>query len=310
MLALSAGTAIGITPFSIYRILQQDWNVAILDVLVSVFMAVLFVYVYITDNVRNSGIVLILAALTANLFSFYLKGMSQVYWIYPAMLSAYYVMTPLTGVILNFVMLSFYLPQLINTQEAVSIATILVTITITNVIAFVFASGLRKQEKKLKKLASEDYLTGTGNRRALDSYLESLSLQLQNHDKTASMVLLDLDHFKNVNDLYGHIKGDEVLINLAGLLKSFCHIQSKVFRYGGEEFIIVCPDTKLTEAREGAEILRDKIKKQIQIDDVELTVSIGVAEYVKEETPEDWIHRVDLALYRAKNQGRDRVITA
>jgi diguanylate cyclase (GGDEF)-like protein len=310
LLVLALGTAIGILPFAIFRVLESDWYVAILDFLVVIGMSVIFIYVYKTDNVKNASLVLILVALIANVVSFYLKGISQIGWIYPAMLSAYYIMSPKKGMIVNFVMLSLYLPKLFQLLEVVNIATIVITIVITNVIAYVFASGLRQQEKFLKKLASEDYLTSTGNRRFLDTELSNLHKKLQNHDRTASIVLLDLDHFKKVNDTHGHLKGDEVLIRLSELLKCYYKTNESVFRYGGEEFLVICPGKSITEVGKMANEFREIVKKNIIIDDVEQTISLGVAEYIKEESIDDWISRVDLALYQAKNEGRDRVVQA
>ena len=310
LLVLALGTAIGILPFAIFRALQSDWSVAILDLLVVIGMSLIFIYVYKTDNVKNASLVLILVALIANVVSFYLKGISQIYWIYPAMLSAYYIMSPQKGMAVNFVMLSLYLPKLFQLLETINIATIIITIVITNVIAYVFASGLKQQEVILKKLASEDYLTSTGNRRSLNVELSKLHKSLQNHDRTAAIVLLDLDHFKKVNDTHGHLKGDEVLVRLSELLKCYYQTNESVFRYGGEEFLVVCPGKPITEVVKMAEEFRNIVKKNIIINGDEQTISLGVAEYVKEENIDDWIHRVDLALYRAKNEGRDRVVQA
>ena len=310
LLALSLGTAFGILPFTIYRAVQNDWYVAFLDLIVVIGMSIIFGYVYKTNNVKLASLVLILVALSANVLSFYMKGISQVYWIYPAMLSAYYIMSPKKGLLINFVMLSFYIPKLIFSLEIVNVSTILATIIITNMIAYVFASGLRNQEVKLKKLASEDYLTGTGNRRALSEKLELLNKSLKNHDKTATIVLLDLDHFKKVNDIHGHMKGDEVLIRLAELLKCFYQNNENIFRYGGEEFLILCPGTSVEQGYNQAQKIRQIVKENIVIENNEQTISLGVAEYIKEESNDEWIRRVDLALYQAKNEGRDRVIKA
>jgi diguanylate cyclase (GGDEF)-like protein len=310
LLALSFGTAIGIFPFTIYRMLQEDWSVAFLDLMVIMGMTAIFIYVYVTDKVKNASIILVLVALMGNVVSFYLKGINQVYWIYPAMLVAYYIMNPRNGVMLNFFMLLLYIPKIFSTYEAVNIATILITVVITNVVAFVFASGLRKQELALLKLASEDYLTSTGNRRALNDKLLEVHSQLKNHDRTASIIILDLDHFKKVNDTHGHIVGDNVLIKISNLLKEFCSDVGSIYRFGGEEFLLVCPSMDEASAYIMADDIRKKVKKVITVEGNELTISLGVAEYQKEESIESWIHRVDLALYQAKNQGRDCVIKA
>ena len=224
------------------------------------------------------------------------------------MMFAYFITQPLRAVLINSIMLLFYIPKLVVTHESVSTATVIITIIVTNIFAYLFASGLRKQEKKLIKLASEDYLTGAGNRRSLSNHLENLHAVLKNHDKTASIMLIDLDHFKNVNDMYGHIKGDDVLVTISNNLRTFCNECSKLFRFGGEEFLLVCQNVDIDFAFDKAEELREYIKRQNIVEGIELTISIGVAEYIKEESISDWIHRVDLALYQAKNEGRDRVI--
>jgi len=310
LLVISISTAFVIIPFAIFRFINNDWYVAILDIVVAIGMLALYFYVYFTDDVKNASLVLILLALIANVTSFYIKGISQINWIYPAMLCAYYVMSPMKGMIVNFIMLSFYIPKLISLLEVVDIATVLFTVLVTNIIAYVFASGLRSQEIELKKLASEDYLTRTENRRALNDKMKSIYKTLKNHDKVASIILLDLDHFKKVNDKYGHIKGDEVLVRIADLLFCYFTKNSFIYRYGGEEFLILCLDKTKEEANLMADEFRKNVKNSLINDEVDLTISLGVAEYIKEESVDDWIHRVDLALYQAKNEGRDRVVQA
>ena len=310
LLALSLGTSIGLFPFTVFRFLQHDWGVAFLDLAVVVGMASIFIYVYITNDVKKAGLVLILVALFGNVISFYIKGIGQISWIYPAMLSAYYIMSPKRGLMVNFFMFTLYLPKLITLTDTVNFATIIVTIVITNVIAYIFAQGLRTQALALEQLASEDYLTSTGNRRALQAKLEELHGVLKNHDRTATLLLLDLDHFKKVNDTYGHIKGDSILKQLSGLLYDYFNQKEHIFRFGGEEFLVVSPDKDLLQTYQEAQGFRRMVKDKIAIEGNELTISIGVAEYVKEESIDEWIHRVDLALYQAKNEGRDRVIRA
>ena len=272
-------------------------------------MSIIFIYVYKTDDAKKASLILILVALLGNLISFYLKGINQIGWIYPSMLAAYYVMSPNKGMIVNFVMLSLYLPKLFSLLNSVNVATVLITIVITNIIAYVFSSGLRKQEAILTKLASEDYLTSTGNRRSLSIAMNKLCQSLKNHDKTASIILLDLDHFKKVNDTYGHIKGDEVLVRLSELLNNFFKDEDSIFRYGGEEFLVICKNITREKAHQQADKFRVMVKNNIIINNKEQTISLGVCEYTKEESIDEWINRVDLALYKAKKQGRDRTIS-
>ncbi len=310
LLALSFGTVIWILPFTLYRFYRNEWLIAVVDLVVAVSMAFIFIFVYKTSKVKIVSIALILIAIVGNIISFYIKGVSQIYWVYPAMLVAYYLIDPNKGVILNSFLLLFYLPKLYTSIDSITFSTILITVIITNIIAYVFASSLRKQEAILLKFASEDYLTSTGNRRALDESIQKLHAQLKNHDLTASLVLLDIDNFKNINDQFGHIVGDQVLVNLSTLLKDHCHQNTEIFRYGGEEFLVLCKHFTLKDTYKMAEQYRRLVKNKIQVKNNSISISIGVAEYIKEESIKDWIHRVDLALYQAKNQGKDRTIKA
>ena len=305
LLALSLGTSLWILPFIIFRILEQDWVVAILDIIIALGMLTIFFYVYQTRRVKVVSVVLILIALIGNIISFYIKGVGQIYW-----LVAYYLIEPRKGILINFVLLLFYLPKLYTIIDLITFTTIMLTVLITNMIAFVFASNLRKQEAILLRLASEDYLTSTGNRRALDHHMQELYKKLKNHDLTASIVLLDIDNFKYINDKFGHIVGDQVLVNLSQLLRENCRKETQIFRFGGEEFLLICHDSDIDKTFDRAENYRKLVKNTIKAKDKRITISLGVAEYLKEETIKEWIHRVDLALYQAKNQGKNRTIKA
>lgn len=197
-------------------------------------------------------------------------------------------------------MLSLYLPKLFSLLDPVNVATVIITIILTNLFAYVFSSGLRSREITLKKMASQDYLTSTGNRRLLDTSLNECYEFLKNNDKTATIILLDLDHFKRVNDTYGHIKGDDVLVRLSELLMNFFQDKDSVFRFGGEEFLVICKAVSKQKAHDIAEEFRTIVKNNIIINKIQQTVSLGVCEYSKEESIDQWIQRVDLALYKAK----------
>lgn len=160
-----------------------------------------------------------------------------------------------------------------------------------------------------------DPLMGIYNRRHLDRILYIEFSKATRHKLPLSILMLDIDFFKKVNDTYGHNVGDMVLKNLGTLMKELCRETDIVARYGGEEIMIVCPLIDGRHAIELAERLRQKIEASIivpadvknGITEVRITVSIGIAEYTPEiSTVEDLVKLSDLALYRAKNEGRNR----
>jgi diguanylate cyclase (GGDEF)-like protein len=165
-------------------------------------------------------------------------------------------------------------------------------------------------EERLARIATSDMLTGVMNRRAM---FEQLRYQLVRHqrNKTPFVILVaDVDHFKNINDTYGHDVGDQALIAVADILLNSTRSQDLISRWGGEEFLILLPDTDLKGGAIAAEKIRSRMSEEAVKADkhsLKLTLSIGVAEYKYGQTIEKCIKDADSALYQAKNQGRNRV---
>lgn len=173
---------------------------------------------------------------------------------------------------------------------------------------------LRKSNQLLLELAQSDPLTRLFNRRALREKLESELNRCHRNGKPCSLIMADIDHFKNVNDTYGHQAGDEILIAVAELLHDQLRPYDLAARYGGEEFCLVLPETDLEQARITAERIRGKITQLHfagELESLHLTISLGVASTCGNvATPQDDLIRLaDEALYLAKNNGRDRVET-
>lgn len=165
--------------------------------------------------------------------------------------------------------------------------------------------------------ASVDYLTGVHNRKSFDKKIRREVERAHRYDGMFAMMMVDLDHFKEINDRFGHVVGDEVLMRIGSLLKERFRKVDFIGRYGGEEFAIILPQTDLPNAERVADellqILRDKpIPIQNGAKDIKVTASIGVGFFSQHDlyTPEEFIDKCDQALYRAKNQGRDQVCVA
>lgn len=166
---------------------------------------------------------------------------------------------------------------------------------------------LQDSHAELERRASTDRLTGAWNRRRLDEAAGDEMVRLQRYGHALCLLFLDIDFFKEVNDRHGHAAGDQVLIELAARIRSALRGADSLTRWGGEEFLVLCPDTGLTAAASFAERLRNTIAATKFSVMEPITVSIGVAECLPEETWERWFERADAALYRAKAAGRNRV---
>lgn len=174
---------------------------------------------------------------------------------------------------------------------------------------------MRETERRLRDMADRDGLTGVLNRRAVDARLEEAFNFAQRLDRPLSVALLDLDHFKRVNDVHGHQTGDAVLVEAARRFEGTVRSYDVIGRYGGEEFLLILPDAVPWSARLVAERVRHALfERPIVSGDLEVpvTVSIGVASFDPRSpaTPQRLVEAADGALYQAKQRGRNLVVSA
>ncbi|MCS6914333.1 MAG: diguanylate cyclase [Myxococcales bacterium] len=180
---------------------------------------------------------------------------------------------------------------------------------------------LEAANARLAEMADTDGLTGVANRRRLDHMLDLEHERSRRYKRPLALLVIDIDHFKRINDTYGHAAGDAVLKTVAAGIREMLRRSDVCGRYGGEEFVVIAPEL----TAEGAVVLAERIRKHVaamhipapggQGDEpkiIRVTVSIGVASFDQgADAPiADLMHRADTALYQAKNQGRDRVIVA
>lgn len=166
---------------------------------------------------------------------------------------------------------------------------------------------LRVANRQLEQLALTDSLTGVQNRYACMNELEDEVRRNERYFEAFSVIMLDVDFFKEVNDRYGHDVGDRVLVALAGLIQSCLRDVDKLGRFGGEEFIVVLPRTGIVEAKVIAERIRSKAENFDFKPVNQVTLSLGVIEYRAGESVSEVLKRVDMALYSSKDQGRNRI---
>lgn len=172
---------------------------------------------------------------------------------------------------------------------------------------------LQQELESARREALIDPLTGIYNRRGFEIQMQAMLAESSAADKGLCMLMLDIDHFKNINDSYGHLFGDRVICALANTLKSKIKGQDSVARLGGEEFAVLLPETTLQGASAVAEHIRTSIERgrirrpnsQEQMGGI--TVSIGIADYRSDISPVEWMDRADKALYISKENGRNRI---
>ncbi len=167
---------------------------------------------------------------------------------------------------------------------------------------------LYKKNKKLTELSQTDQLTGLYNRRYILRALNEELVRAKRYKSVFSIILFDIDHFKGINDVFGHNAGDEVLKSISKLSINLIRNTDKLARWGGEEFLILCIETSGEEAKLLAEKLRRAIERYNFSINRKVTISGGVAQYDNEDDIKDLIAKADTKLYQAKNSGRNKII--
>jgi diguanylate cyclase len=166
---------------------------------------------------------------------------------------------------------------------------------------------IEEQNKKLTEMVNLDYLTKIFNRKGLNEKLESEIARINRYNGCLSVLMMDIDHFKAINDKHGHLAGDLVLKKVSETIKENAREGDIVGRYGGEEFMIILPECTSEQGFAVAERIRKSIQESVFTDGIKVTISGGIKEY-KGEAIDKLIDGADKLLYRAKNNGRNQIV--
>jgi diguanylate cyclase (GGDEF)-like protein len=304
---LGAIVLVGIPPFAILRFLNGQWAAFFMDLSIELGILGGVVYSWKTGNLQRTGIFIACFNTVAAIGASFLLGMTGAYWLFPAMSANFFLVDrrlALGAIVVTPALLT--LGGVFHTgAEAMSFAA---TLLVNGLFTFAFAHRAAQQRDQLETLASKDALTGAYNRRAL---LEELERSYEMHSRDGQprgLFMLDIDHFKRINDQFGHLTGDHVLVRLVRILEKSVRKSDRLFRFGGEEFTLLTGPTTIHGLTTTAERLRHAVEQQLCNDSQAITVSIGGAILRPGESTESWFARADTALYSAKSAGRNRVV--
>ncbi len=310
MLSMGSVTVVLLTPFMINNFVQGRWAVASILLVVQ---SMTFINVYAVWRERrppiNSALLLIpfVAGITAAVV---VQGVPGTFWSYPVILYGYFIVRRRVAIFCSLAMLVYFSGLtflFIDPALAVRLfATLLLTIIMINIVLNVISD----LNRILANQAMTDPLTGTFNRRFMEQTLKSLVARAQRRPITAALLMIDADRFKDINDVYGHDRGDQVLQRIVQLVGGRMRQGEQLFRWGGEEFVLLLEETDADGAMVVAEDVRRGIEAAGILPERAVTVSIGVAQYQSGQTVDAWTKAADHALYQAKGAGRNRVAVA
>ncbi|WP_062379959.1 diguanylate cyclase [Pseudomonas abietaniphila] len=220
----------------------------------------------------------------------------------------------ITGALVGgFIFLPELFPAVTQVQVYASLPMLVIYPMAIGLVCYRVALQLSRSKKALEKLSTTDSLTGLMNHGAWKDLLTVEFNNCQTLNRQNSVALIDIDHFKNINDTYGHIIGDNVLKQLSSVLSAGLRESDLAGRYGGDEFCVILPDTTLAQATDVLERLRRTVHEHTHsvLPDLKVSLSIGIAPYGPHLTDASmWLHEADMALYDAKSTGRNRVTSA
>ncbi|MDR7091602.1 GGDEF domain-containing protein [Cellvibrio fibrivorans] len=300
-----------IAPFCVIRYLNGEIANAAVDL--AIVMAALGSAIY---TYRLGQATQLVSNITALLYSSgavavaHLNEPIYVFWLFPSLIANFFLLNATAALIANGLTIAAVLPIAIKLNTTTEAFAMVASLLMCGSMAYVFALLTHKQQLLLQGYANQDALTQLGNRRAMDEEMRLSIADCARNQTPATLIILDLDFFKMVNDKFGHTTGDDVLVDLAHLLTRRVRKTDRVFRFGGEEFVVLARNTHLADALVIAEQLRVQIEMELNDPDGALTASFGCAQLHIDETPEDWFIRADKAVYQAKQQGRNCVVAA
>jgi len=308
---LGSITAVTIAVFGTYRALKGQWPMAWLDLSIVAVVCLPVVYAWRTgDSVRAGNALAVLNSL-ATFAACLITGHTALSWTYLVLLTNFFIAHRWLAVGCNVALILGM--QLIPGffHDGVHAASVLISALLVTGFSHVFAARTQDDRARLERLAALDALTGLPNRRSMERVLSDAVDTFQRNGRCFGLVVLDLDKFKEVNDLYGHAAGDAAIADLASILRFEMRRNDQVFRFGGEEFVVLLEVDSSADLEAATERLRKAVRSALRGPGGRITISLGAALLREQEkTWHDWFSRADAALYRAKSAGRDNYVIA
>jgi len=301
-----------ITPFAINNLINGQWQVAIIALLIiSVFaFNTVTVLIWKTYFPKLCFFILSPAMMLFIWFAIPQQGIIGVLWSFPALVAFYFLLPERLAWVVNAVGLTsvFYLSWI--TFDHGLVIRIIGTMTLISLFTAVSVRLINIQQRKLHRLAITDYLTGLYNRNNLNQVLDEIIEHNHKSSENNHLMTIDIDHFKTINDKFGHETGDQALKNIASIIHHLVGDDGVVFRLGGEEFLVLLEQLSWQQAKTLAEMIRNTLENNDILPGFSTTASIGLSRLKPKMSRTDWIKESDQNLYQAKHLGRNQVVAS
>ncbi|MBS7663193.1 GGDEF domain-containing protein [Pseudomonas lalucatii] len=301
---------LAISPYALYRYGEGNYLVSIADTVIVLATILAVLYAWRSGDTVKPGIFLsLIFSAGATLIAINL-GVNGLFWIYPLILFNFFMVSPGKAMLAMLLVIGTLIGHALLVpgtvfESSYQMVSFLVTGLMASVLTYIFAFRTRSQRDQLQLLASQDPLTGARNRREMNKELRMAVSTHRRHGNSYGVLVMDLDHFKQINDRFGHPAGDQVLVDFVELIQQSSRQENRLFRFGGEEFLLLLPNTDEAGLRAAASHLQNQVRQRLRGPGGPVTMSVGGAVLRNGEPWEGWLQRADQHLYQAKNAGRD-----
>ncbi|MEO6104583.1 MAG: GGDEF domain-containing protein [Pseudoxanthomonas sp.] len=308
LLGLTTTSTLGI--FAGYRALQGQWPAALVDAGIAVLIALPVIHAIRSGSAAGPGAVLCATNSLGCAIACYVIGPGALPWVYLVLMTNFLIAGPRQALVCNLLLTvalvwdpgMFHQP--VERWAGAAVAALVTLFSWTS------ERRVSNDQQELEVLASLDALTSLPNRRMMEIALQEAVALHRTGDRSHGLLIVDIDHFKEVNDTHGHAAGDAAIADLAAILTFEMRKHDRVFRFGGEEFVVLLDIDSGAELQAAGERLRQAVRNGLRGPGGRITISLGGAMAGNEERWQDWFSMADEALYRAKNSGRDSTVIA
>ena len=275
-----------------------------------ILLSVIFANIWLLSRSRPaflSPTLLLLLAILLILFAVALGQLHSLFWLYPLLAGLPVMLHSRRAILIGVVSGAMALPLIFANFPLTMAVVISVSLGLTWLVSAWLVFAVTEQSRRLRDMAITDPLTGAYNRRYLEEQARHALGAWQRFRHPAAMLLIDIDHFKRVNDRYGHTAGDQAIKRMVAVISARIRSVDTLCRFGGEEFVVLLKETGIAGARQLGEELRQLVADARLLPEGSMTISIGVCEVKEAQSLDHWFNLADSALYLAKSKGRNRV---
>lgn len=302
--------AAAIMLFALLRYLNGYMFMAAYDVVLSLVFFAAGIYSYYSKELEMARYAIALVAVSGTVFTTIMNTETGLYWVYVNTVVLFYLLPSLRALLISLATIAIIYILMHQHIVGITLLNFTTTVVLISGFSYLFSTNVERTSEQLRDLSLHDHLTGVENRRAFTSKVDDLVGLYNRFGFSMSLIYLDLDYFKKINDELGHAVGDQVLIEFANTITAKLRQTDQLYRLGGDEFVVLAEGSSQKDAMILAEKLREAVASAKFSVARKLSISLGVAAMRVGDDADSWVLRADQALYRAKALGRNQVAEA